>query len=69
MYVKIDIVERLNDKCVVLKIDGGFVIMWGRFGEERPGDLIQVKGFMKNEQYHSILQNKKNKKIMLYNLV
>ncbi|KAF7666597.1 hypothetical protein LDENG_00100410, partial [Lucifuga dentata] len=32
------------------------VMLWGCFGGERSGDLVQVKGILKEESYHSILQ-------------
>ncbi|KAF7662414.1 hypothetical protein LDENG_00236920 [Lucifuga dentata] len=31
-------------------------MLWGCFGGERSGDLVQVKGIMKKANYHSILQ-------------
>ena len=44
--------------CVVptVKHGGGSMMVWGCFGGERTGDLIEVKGIMKKEQYHSILE-------------
>ncbi|KAF7662923.1 hypothetical protein LDENG_00223160 [Lucifuga dentata] len=36
---------------------GGSVMLWGCFGGERSRNyLVQVKGIMKKEKYHSILQ-------------
>ncbi|KAF7666773.1 hypothetical protein LDENG_00090910, partial [Lucifuga dentata] len=34
----------------------GSVLLWGCFGGERSGNLVQVKGIMKKENYYSILQ-------------
>ena len=50
--------ERMTDGCVVPTVqhDGGSVLVWGCFGGESSGDLVQIKGIMKKEQYHSILQ-------------
>ncbi|KAF7664507.1 hypothetical protein LDENG_00173340 [Lucifuga dentata] len=31
-------------------------MLWWCFGGERSGNLVQVKGIMKKENYHSILQ-------------
>ncbi|KAF7663523.1 hypothetical protein LDENG_00208240 [Lucifuga dentata] len=31
-------------------------MLWGCFRGERSGDFVQVKGIMKKENYHSILQ-------------
>lgn len=50
--------EKMIPDCVVptVKHGGGSVMVWGCFGGERTGDLIEVKGIMKKEQYHSILE-------------
>ena len=50
--------ERMTDGCVVptVKHGGGSVLVWGCFGGKSSGDLVQIKGIMKKEQYHSILQ-------------
>lgn len=50
--------ERANEGCVVptVKHGGGSVMIWGCFGGDKSGDLVQIKGIMKKEQYHSILQ-------------
>lgn len=57
-YVRRMVGERAIDACIVptVKHGGGSVMVWGCFGGERSGDLIQIKGIMKKEQYHSILQ-------------
>ena len=39
-----------------MKHGGGSVMVWGCFGGQRVGDLIEVKGIMKKEHYHRILQ-------------
>ncbi|KAF7660349.1 hypothetical protein LDENG_00283480 [Lucifuga dentata] len=33
-------------------------MLWGCFGGESSGDLVQVKGIMKKENYHSTLQRR-----------
>lgn len=35
---------------------GGSVMVWGAFADQRTGDLIQVSGIMKKEQYLSIMR-------------
>lgn len=57
-YVRRMHTESAADSCIVptVKHGGGSVMVWGCFGGERSGDLIQIKGIMNKEQYHSILQ-------------
>ena len=45
--------------CVVPSVEhgGGSVMIWGCFGDCKVGDLVQIKGIMKKEDYHSILQS------------
>ena len=38
-----------------VKHGGGSAMFWGCFGGLQVGDLFQVKGIMKKEEYHSIL--------------
>ena len=54
--------ERMTDGCVVptVKHGGGSVLVWRCFGGESSGDLVQIKGIMRKEQYHSILQRHAN---------
>ena len=50
--------ERTSDNCIVptIKHGGGSVMVWGCFGGGIAGDLVQITGIMRKEEYHSILQ-------------
>jgi hypothetical protein len=39
-----------------VKHGGGNVMVWGCFGVDKVEDLYRVKGILKKEGYHSILQ-------------
>ena len=49
--------EPLRDDTIqgTVKHGGGSAMFWGCFGGLQVGDLFQVKGIMKKEEYHSIL--------------
>ena len=49
--------EQLRDDTIqaTVKHGGGSAMFWGCFGGLHVGDLFQVKGIMKKEEYHSIL--------------
>ena len=51
--------EKMLEECLTpsVKHDGGNVIVWGYFGSDQVGDLYRVKGILKKEGYHSILQH------------
>jgi hypothetical protein len=46
------------EECLMpsVKHGGGNVIVWECFGGAKVGDLYRVKGILKKEGYHSILQ-------------
>ena len=49
---------RMASQCIVptVKHGSGSVMLWGCFAGENVGDLFEVKGIMKKEEYHKILQ-------------
>ena len=49
--------EPLRDDTIqgTVKHGGGSAMFWGCFGGLQVGDIFQVQGIMKNEDYHSIL--------------
>ncbi|CDQ85386.1 unnamed protein product [Oncorhynchus mykiss] len=51
--------EKMLEECLTpsVKHGGGNVMVWGCFGGGKVGDLYRVKGIMKKEGYHSILQH------------
>ena len=50
--------EKMLEECLTpsVKHGGGNVMVWGCFGGGKVGDLYRVKGILKKEGYHSILQ-------------
>jgi len=58
VYVRRRAGERMKDECVQpsVKHGGGSCMVWGCFAGASSGHLVEVKGTMKKEQYHSILQ-------------
>jgi hypothetical protein len=50
--------EKMLEECLTpsVKHGGGTVVAWVCFGGVKVGDLCMVKGILKKEGYHSILQ-------------
>ena len=48
----------MRKNCIqpTVKHGGGSVMVWGCFGGDNIGDLIQINGIMDQKKYHSILQ-------------
>lgn len=57
-YVRRKVNERFKPECILptVKHGGGSVMVWGCFSHAGVGQLLQVEGILKKEQYHSILQ-------------
>ena len=57
--------EALRDDTVqgTVKHGGASAKFWGCFGGLKVGDLFQVKGIMKKEEYHSILSESRGSRI------
>ena len=51
-------IEKMLEECLTpsVKHGGGNVMVWGCFGGCKVGDLYRVKGILKKEGHHSILQ-------------
>ena len=51
--------EHYIPQCIVptVKHEGGSIMVWGCFAGHKIGDLIRVRGIMKEEQYREILEN------------
>lgn len=49
--------ERMSMECIqpTVKHGGGSVMVWGCFGGNKTGDLIQIEGIMDKKVYHNVL--------------
>ena len=56
VYERRKLGERLIDDCVLLTVKHHSGYRVGVFGREKAGELIQVKGTIEKERYHSILK-------------
>ena len=57
-FVRCRKTENMLEECLTsaVKHGGGNVLVWGCFGGGKVGHLFRVKGILKKQGYHSILQ-------------
>lgn len=57
VYVRRKVNESHLKSCIVptVKHDGGSVMVWGCFGNNRVGDIVKIDGIMKKEDYRKML--------------